>query len=329
MSKYILLTSLLSSYVLATNTPTNPVAAPKGVITPVAPKAPNGLGIFANADFTWWKSNVSGMSFAEVNNRILSTPSEFRPGFKIGVGLDMDFDGWDTYAEYTWFYQPWKTNSTTSNNNNNYSSFVHFNTESSSLSSLAIASASSSRKEQFNILDLECGRNFYISRQITLRPFFGLKLARMLEKTKIIESQKGEDGNIKLFLSQSLSGVGGRAGINTFWHITTHFGMYGDLALTALWSRIHNHYNSYFSFNDNSSHRSNKLNTQILLPVMEIGLGIAYETWFAQERYQLYAKAGWEEQVWINYNYNTPNGTVNNTGSLTLQGLTAKIGLAF
>jgi hypothetical protein len=62
---------------------------------------------------------------------------------------------------------------------------------------------------------------------------------------------------------------------------------------------------------------------------MEIGLGIAYETWFAQERYQLYAKAGWEEQVWINYNYNTPNGTVNNTGSLTLQGLTAKIGLAF
>lgn len=325
----ILLSSLLCSYCLGTPTPGGPTAPPKGIITPVAPKSPNGLGMFVDADFTWWKSKVSGMSFAEVNNRTISTASQFRPGFKIGIGLDMDFDGWDTYAEYTWFYQPWHSNSASSSKSDGFSSFVHFDPASSLLSSLTIESAYSSRKEQFNILDLEFARNFFISKRITLRPLFGIKLARMLERTKTVQQQKDEAEKVKVFLSQSLSGAGIRAGMDTFWHITDNFGLYGDIALTALWSRLHNHFSSYFFTEDETTKRASKLNSQTILPVVELGLGLAYETWFAKERYQLYAKAGWEEQVWVGYNYNNPNGTVNNTGNLTLQGLTAKIGLAF
>lgn len=303
---------------------------PKGTITPAgAPKVQNGLGMLVDADFTWWKSQVSGMNYAEIDSRVVSPSSHFKPGFKVGFGLDLDFDGWDTYLGYTWFSNPWSSSSHESKDELSYSSFVHTNTSSGILSSMILADVKSSRKEQFNILDAELGRNFFISKRLTLRPHFGMKAARMLEKTKLLENQEGGHGFVKAFLSQTLSGLGARAGVNTVWHLSRTFGFYGDLAITALWSSLHNHCDSYFYDDGIQTDRHSKLKSQTILPVIELGLGLTYMTWFYNETYQLYAKAGWEEQIWLNYNYNMPNDTVNNTGNLTLQGLTAKIGFAF
>ncbi|MBS0627350.1 MAG: hypothetical protein JSS09_03980 [Verrucomicrobia bacterium] len=303
---------------------------PKGVITPtVAPKVQNGLGLIIDADFTWWKSQISGMGFATIDSRVQSPHSDFQPGFKVGLGLDLDFDGWDTYAEYTWFKSPWATTSKDSKDEVSYSSFIHTNSSTGALSSMILADVTSSRKEQFNILDLELARNFFISKRLTLRPHFGVKLARMLEKTSLIERQEGLTGFVKVFLSQTLSGIGTRAGINTVWHLSRTFGLYGDLALSALWSSIHNYCDTYFSDDHIQTDTRNTNKTQTILPVFEMGIGLTYMTWFYNEKYQIYAKAGWEEQIWLNYNYNMPNGVVNNTGNLTLQGLTAKVGFAF
>lgn len=303
---------------------------PKGTITPaVAPRVQNGLGILADIDFTWWKSQLSGMNYAEIDSRVRSPSSHFNPGFKVGFGLDLDFDGWDSYLGYTWFNNPWSSSSHKSKDKTSYSSFVHTDTSSGILSSMILADATSSRKEQFNILDAELGRNFFISKRLTLRPHFGMKAARMLEKTKFVQNQEGSPGFIKSFLSQSLSGLGARAGINTVWHLSRTFGFYGDFAITALWSSLHNRSSSEFSKDHLQTDRYSNLKTQTILPVIEMGLGLTYMTWLYNETYQLYAKAGWEEQIWINYNNNMPNSTVNNTGNLTLQGLTVKAGFAF
>jgi hypothetical protein len=66
-----------------------------------------------------------------------------------------------------------------------------------------------------------------------------------------------------------------------------------------------------------------------VIPVIEAGLGATYMVWFANERYLLTLKAGWEEQIWLNYNRNILSPIESSSGSLTLQGLTFKVGLAF
>ena len=339
MKNYIYASLILSSSLALADTPVStaptpqqtPVTTqPKGTITPtVAPRVQNGWDLALDADFIWWKAEVSGLSFAEIDRKVQSPSSSFEPGFKVGVGLDLDFDGWDAYAEYTWFREPWHKSCHSSKNHVSYSSFVHVNTSDGTHSSLILSDACSQRKAQFNIVDLELGRNFFISKRLTLRPNFGFKLARMLEKTNFTQNEEGLSGFVNLDLRQTLSGIGTRAGIDTVWHISRTFGFYGDIAVTALWSSIHNHCTSHYRADFITTNNAPKTVTQTILPVIETSVGLSYMNWFYNEAYQLYAKAGWEEQIWISYNNNAPSGTVNNTGNLTLHGLTLKLGFVF
>ncbi len=316
--------------------PTAPVKAapetitkqPKGTITPpVLPLVQKGLELIVDADFIWWKSQLSGTNFATINNKDKNLPSQFEPGFKLGVGLDLGFDGWDSYAGYTWVNQPW----TKSSFKGKQLGLANFVIPDIGLPlNFFVEKGTVSNKQQLNIADVEIGRNFFISKRLTLRPHFGLKLARMFEKIKISEegvTLLNTSTSSDLFFQQSLSGVGIRAGIDTGWHVTSHLGLYGDLAVTTLWSNFHNNATSDIQPLD-FQHKIKTSNSTII-PVIEAGLGISYITWLKQERYQLYAKAGWEEQIWINYNQIDINNVANNTGNLTMHGLTIKMGLAF
>ena len=194
---------------------------------------------------------------------------------------------------------------------------------------LSLLDAASWRKFTFNILDLEAGRNFFISQSLTLRPHIGLKGASLFEKTKVIYISDGSVETATVYHKQNLSGIGIRAGLNTVWHIIPSFGFYGDIAFTALWGSFHNTFINKMTFSDSSLNYSLYKNTQDILPVFEVGLGISYMIWFKQNRYQFFTKLGWEEQIWLSYNKNIVNGQTSENGSLTMQGLTWKVGFIF
>lgn len=306
---------------------------PKGLITPtVEPRVDQGLGFIIDADFIWWKSQVSNFDYGQLEGKVLSPHFKFAPGFKIGTGMDLQHDGWDGYAQYTYLYQPTFSTSKSFDYDLGYSSlmlpFVQ-NPVEGTLTALSLMDIASWRKSQFNILDLEAGRNFFISKKLTLRPHIGMKLATLFEKTRIIYIPAGTIKSAKLLLQQNLSGIGARTGIDTLWHITRGFGFYGDAAFTALWGSFHNIFNNRLRYTGKYKYQYFTKKTQDILPVFEIGIGLTYMTWFANERYQLYAKAGWEEQIWLSYNKNVVNGMMSLDGSLTLQGLTAQLGFAF
>ena len=117
--------------------------------------------------------------------------------------------------------------------------------------------------------------------------------------------------------------------LDTVWHLTRNFGLYGDVAVTALWSSFHNNTNHNVTISAETTNTPDKKRTITIMPVLEFGLGAMYTMLFNNDACQLLVKAGWEEQVWVNYNHNSINGTWNTTGNLSLQGLTLKAGLAF
>ena len=305
---------------------------PKGLITPtVEPRVDQALGFIIDADFIWWKSRVSNFDYAQMNGKVLSPHFKFEPGFKVGTGMDLQHDGWDAYAEYTWLYQP-ELSTSESFRNLGYSSLIVPFAEDATdgiLTSISLMDAASWRKSQFNILDLETGRNFFISKRLTLRPHVGIKAAALFEKTKIIYISPGPIKTVNLLLKQNLVGLGARAGMDTVWRITRDFGLYGDAAFTALWGNFHNTFSNQSKLNGEVVSYPLYKKTQDILPIFEIGIGLTYMAWFKQERYQLYMKAGWEEQIWLSYNKNIVNGLMSTDGALTLHGLTAQLGLAF
>ena len=302
---------------------------PRGVITPpVAPRVQHGLDVVIDADFTWWKSQVAGMGFADINEKIRAPESNFEPGFKLGLGLDLGFDGWDVYAEYTWVDQPKETNYFKTRSSPGYSTFIRPDS-SGNLSVMPLTEAESSRKFQFNIIDAGMGRNFFISKRLTLRPHFGFKACRMFEKTTLSQNGNSLIKEASLSFKQTLSALGIRGGINTVWHMTRTFGFYGDLSISTLWSAFYNKSTSKTTFDSESTSHSSKNKSQTILPVIEAGIGLTYMTWFNNEKYQVYAKAGWEQQAWIDYNHNAISGMPNDTGILSIQGLTVKAGFAF
>ena len=69
-------------------------------------------------------------------------------------------------------------------------------------------------------------------------------------------------------------------------------------------------------------------------PVVEMALGLRYETLFSNDNYQFFVQAGWEQQIWLDQNQFIRsvfehNSSFSTSGELTMQGLDVKVGLAF
>jgi len=234
-------------------------------ITPAAgPRVAHGADVFLTADFIYWKATQDGLSVTDLIGSSIITPNfKWEPGFKVGLGLNLSHDGWDVYAQYTWLHSSSHKNATSGD--------WHLH---------------------FNVIDLELGRNFYVSQFLTIRPHFGLK------GTWQEQGITGASTAYTTFLAtqkQDTWGLGISSGLNTAWHFTTSWSIFGDIAWSAMWT----HYNA--ATTDFSPSLKLKGDNYRIRNVAEFELGLRWETWFYDDNYHLAIEAGWEEQIWSNY----------------------------
>ena len=374
---------LLSSGLLADSTYRLPTCCPEIIedcctcdicppdceITPKAgPCVKDGLGVYATIDFTYWTAEEDNLEFAMTSGTALSfdgtvSPkgkiyqlnSQWKPGFKVGVGHDLCFDGWDVYAEYTWFNST--TKRTTSNAlsdqlqlNDSYWLINNPQLEinnalgddfSSPLTAFNLPDAFATAKWHlaFNVVDLAFGRNFYISRRVMFRPYMGLKGTWQTQKLNVLF--QGVTPDIQPILSifsmsnrMSNWGIGILTGISGAWHITRNFSVIGNLALSALWEQFKLRRVDTQIFDpetppDSALNVSNKFHR--IRPVIEWMLGLRYEDWFSCDTYHYAIDAGWEIQNWFAQNQfiRTPGSAASTNGDLMLQGLTIRARIDF
>lgn len=322
---------------------------PKAMITPtVAPRVRDGVGLILTADFIWWKTTISNMSYATTGyvgdgvfvplggsskmGHVAEPDFDFQPGFKVGAGLDFAYDGWDFYADYTWLNTEAEKNSIHASAGRGAVTLFPFYFIEDVVGAVTISKESSVWRQHFNVIDFELGRNFFISRRLTLRPHFGLKTGWIHENWKLKFTTEDKLAVDLEKRRQKFWGIGTRAGLDTVWHFSKNWGLYGDIAATAMWSDFHIKAKDRTTIIGSATFPKpvNTLKTRQVLtkiiPVFETNIGLTYMYWFNKDEYLLQFSAGWEEQIWLDFNNFVD---FSRTGNLSVHGLTVKAGFAF
>lgn len=311
------------------------------VITPsVAPHVVDGSDTFVNVDFIWWKTYIDGMEYAQTgvsDGGFAVTSSSgtssgsaqipnfvFQPGVKVGLGWHFDkHEGWDMCLNWTYLASDSQSSSvnTYAGEGSGMKSVQFINLPTGTATVMDLSSASNKWKQDFNVIDLEMGRDFFLSRYLTMRPFVGFKSAWVHETTTntLVPVHQTGITSVITHNTEHMWGIGIRTGMNTGWHITKNWLFYGDLALSNLWGSFKN--KAQQTLNGGNQTQNTSHSYPSIIPVVEMGVGVGYIGWWCDSRYRFEFRLGWEEQVWLDYNRSQDLYRV---GNLTLNGLTLK-----
>lgn len=265
-----------------------------GVRTPMGAYPTDGYGFFASTDFLWWKLYEGGTDYlfdlkTPLNTLPIQGPIHFlhfpwEPGYKVEIGCLFDHDGWDVTSQLTGYQT--KTNVT-----------KHKHTA-TLFPLLGTPNLNTSRIQTHWIVDFYhlnflLGRNTFVSKYLTLRPFFGLSSAWFFQKRTM-------DGGVFFLKGKSnFWGIGPELGVNAQFFFCEHWSVYGDFFTDLLWG----------NFQIQEKEKTPPAGLQLyhlhssmhqMIPAVGFGLGLAYEMAF--DHFYTTFKLGYENQYWWRQN---------------------------
>ncbi|PCI75111.1 hypothetical protein COB21_06000, partial [Candidatus Aerophobetes bacterium] len=224
------------------------------MITPNAgPKVSGGMDIFVSANYIYWRANLvnsttlrsgirppasapanASMNEAAPQGEVWTPFSNWSSGFKVAAGMDTSHDGFDIRADYTW-------NRFTKEADFNLS-YLNGSTVLNALGTHAQLFNNSNWKLDYNKVDLELGRNYKLSPNLELRSHAGLTGTWQIDREEIRQHSDANNldgfafpGNVRVKNHVSTWGIGPRVGSNFFWAAFKEFGIYSNVAASALW----------------------------------------------------------------------------------------------
>ncbi len=278
-------------------------------ITPNAgPRVAHGADVFIRANFIWWKAvqegapttftGTTGVPTVSKGRSLLYT-DEWDPGFKVGLGLNLSHDGWDLRSQYTWLH-----GSNTSRLNSSNTGGVLFSEDSGQNGERS----SGNWDYSFNCIDVELGRNFYLSQFLTMRPFIGFKGTWQDQDTTIKIHTVVNDVITSTFKSRNdfdVWGIGFRGGLNLAYYMAKSWSIFGNFAFANVWANY-----TTIEKKDTTTpaggvttvnvHRDTDTHYSVKY-VFESQIGLRWEIWFSDDNYHFAIQAGWEEQTWVNW----------------------------
>ncbi|HEV3269784.1 MAG TPA: Lpg1974 family pore-forming outer membrane protein [Candidatus Rhabdochlamydia sp.] len=294
-----------------------------GMINPPAmPLTRNGWDFQISADALLWQLFEDGLSYA-VETTADGLPvgadgvkSKYNWGFRIGLDWTLPHDNWDVDLSWTHLISNRHGNSTVSTAGNVLVKAQGF----ANTATVGYTSASSKYHNRLDQIDLNLGREFFISKWVTLRPFFGLRAdwLRQRLRTSYTSATLAQSTNQR----NKWWGIGIESGLNTQWSFCGGFSIYGNVA-TAIEYGLQKLQLSESGGVDASFSRS----YHICRPVLDLQLGLGWDYNFCEDGFHFGLKLGWENHVYFDQSrflsFNTVNYSDNTSGgSLTYQGWT-------
>lgn len=294
----------------------------------------DGYGVFVKGDFLFWKLYEFQTDFA-FNTRdgstlfkgnVHSMKFDWESGFRLGMGYIFDYEGWDLYLNFTDYKTHANKRIETHSGGKLYEMWGIVTTGSDSIEA--------KWHVQFEELDLLLGRNYFISKYVSLHPHFGLTSAWIHQK-RTLQSALDLDTTGKLKEKNNCWGIGPRLGLDTQFFLGRNFSLYANGSGTLLWGdfKIRGKQTSTSNGLTDSLYDDN-LNTHKMVPAAGLSLGVAYETNFNHNCNHFLIKLGYEAQYFWRQNqfpiYHAETFSFSRASDdLAMQGLTIDLRLDF
>jgi len=247
---------------------------------PVGSCASNGYGVIFFAEPLYWRVQEDGLDYAIrgryelitegsattpffrlnlTKGEVVHPDVEWKWGFRVGIGYFLPYDGWDLTSKWTRFHNSAsdEISQTGNPNPNDLINFGNGNGIGSYISPFWVAQlfdppglvtrARARWHYKLDIIDLDLGREFFISRRLSLKPILGMRTAWVKQKFNVLYQKNnhsdptGPTGNAEgiertmhVRMKNDFWGIGAKVGLNTRWFLGKGFSLYGNGALSVL-----------------------------------------------------------------------------------------------
>ncbi len=339
----------------------------------------NSWDLYATGSFIYWQASQENMEIGlisendpegkitgtpdnpftthYVNNMSITSPNfTYRPGFKLGFGAKLNWDGWDAFAEYTQFHGTIKTGvkplipstqgAGASHPNGQYLYPIQGNPGTGSESGYFFQDANQSWTLKMDFLDISLGRAYYLGTKLTVRPFLGARGAWVRQNlttsyngsTSYTDANSSDNGYFNATATNFYAswGVGPRFGFESNWMIGQGLRFIGNGSADVLYTRYSLHVeqqatdnstdyvNNPIGANYSVSQEIDYLRTHLDL---EMGLGWGMYFYHNDYHFDLSATYGyqvfWNQNMFRNFvNFGSPGTSIAPNGDLFVHGLT-------
>ena len=285
---------------------------------PAMPLTRNGWDFQVSADALLWQLQEDGFIYS-IETTSLAVPvkvdrakQKYNWGFRIGLDWTLPHDNWDIAASWTHLISNRLGKSTAAPGN--------LLTKSGFILSSPVVGFTIANARYHNRLDqisLNTGREFFISKWVTLRPFFGLRTDWLNQRLRASYSGIAATPTLTQIAQRKIKwwGIGIESGLNTQWSFCGGFSLYGNIATAIEYGLQKLHVNESGIIAD-----SFKDSYHICIPIIDLQLGLGWDYNFCNDRLHLGVKLGWENHVYFTQSHffspRVPQG------NLTYQGWT-------
>jgi hypothetical protein len=257
-------------------------------------QAPNGH-VYLSAEWLFWRTRQEGMEFASSKQ----LEFDFQSGFRVGLGVHLpSFDGWSIDVNYTRF-NPQHSHSV-------YGAFYPLFLFQGSLSVAeqgnAVAQADGHWAIEFQSVDIELGKSYYLSKTLVLSPFFGLKGAWIDQHARFryLGGFIPAGQVFRTHFKNDFKGAGPLLGTEVNWQLGGGFSLFGDIIAALIIGHFDNGQEQYQLSNSEVVHLDHDYN--LVSPVLEMVGGVAWDRNFNKDQCHYGLSAGFETQYWWSQN---------------------------
>lgn len=294
------------------------------------------IGLYATADFLYWYGRETNLSFAVKCKTVSSVTdptspnvpelifqpkehkhldTEWAPGARLGLGWNTGCDGWDVYIDWTYYHNKNKTTVTVEPFSGSFPAVGEeglYNPwlDENVVFDTAFDFINAGWDFTLNQLDFELGRKYWLSRHFTMRPFAGVRAA--WTKTDFEMQSITSNFNCHDHFENRFSGVGLMGGFQPAWYLMRCFAVYANADISLLWGEFrakkHENYTGEQELIPSLTiqlvdfHESEQNHFIGMQAILDLALGLRYETCWCENRYRFALDAGWEHHIWFDHN---------------------------
>ena len=330
-----------------------------GMINPPGrPQVRDGVDLFLFGQLLVWNAHENGLPFAIVNensghnladSKVKNIHSEWDAGFRVGIGYNLPHDGWDLNLAWLRFNTDGEKKINAHSNRHVFS--TRNQPREMNVFNDSCQKAHSRWDLHLNQLDLDLGREFFVSKWLTLRPHFGVRSDWVHQKWEShfrnFQGFQFINPQINTFPPNKLEieykdewwGIGLEGGLDTQWGLGSGWSLFGNMTGAILYG-FHDidvedevspavTISGYFTPTSKGTFVDMDNTYRVSHPILDIMMGLRYDRMFSNDQFHLGLQLGWEHHVYFSQNQfpvfvdDVNLGTiVSNQGDLTFQGWT-------